>query len=324
MECREIREMLAPYHDGELPPEGRARVEGHLRGCGECSSMLARLAEIDAGVSVPDPGPAYWEGFNRRVLGRLEKEGAAPAKVLRPRRGWARRGLPYFLPAVAAAALLLVVVRQTGVDPYSRTARAPSPAAPAPVERADRPAAPREKALPSPGAVPRGETKGKSVAEAFPEPVPAVVPRRQEAPPPPSPEAYREEADFAAPAATASREAVADAESAAGASLAGRVSMKSTAAAVPSPCGEARSLAVRGRLKEAESAQRRCLESETGPAAQESGRVFLAELLDRQSRFAEADAVLRETRRQFPESRPLDDYLRQRPEVQSRALPGAP
>ncbi|MBE0603488.1 MAG: zf-HC2 domain-containing protein, partial [Deltaproteobacteria bacterium] len=141
MDCVETRTMLSPYHDGELVPADRARVDEHLRGCGECSSALARLAEIDAHAGVPDPGPEYWERFNRRVMERVE--GApAPEKVLRPKRGWARRRLPYFIPAAAAAALLLVVVRQTGIDPLTRTV--PPPASPAATQAS--PQAPPEKA----------------------------------------------------------------------------------------------------------------------------------------------------------------------------------
>ena len=96
--------MLAAYHDGELAPADRARVDEHLRGCGECSAVLARLARVDANVDVPDPGPEYWERFNRRVMERVDRrgrpgEGVAAetrvgeeaAAVFRPRR---RRGRP--------------------------------------------------------------------------------------------------------------------------------------------------------------------------------------------------------------------------------------
>jgi hypothetical protein len=88
-----------------------------------------------------------------------------------------------------------------------------------------------------------------------------------------------------------------------------------------SPCELARRLAAQGRLKEAEAAQRACLKQSQAPAAQEDGLVFLAELLDRQTRFAEADAVIEETRLQFPGSRPLDRYMRQRPMLQRQLLP---
>jgi hypothetical protein len=306
-------------------------VEEHLRGCRECSAVLARLTGIDSSVGVPDPGPEYWERFNRRVMERLDAGETAPGKIVRPKRGWARRGLPYFLPVAAAAALLLVVVRQTGVDPFSRTA---APPAPPPAGTA----ATAEKAVPVPPLAlpekkradaktvaraerPSGESAGKSVPSA---PVPEMASREVPAAQPPSPRAdaalaFREEERAAESAARAEK----GAEGAAG-GVADRAMGKRAAvapAAAPRVCDEARSLADRGRLEEAETAQRACLERERAPEAQERGLLFLAELLDRQSRFAEADEVLRETRRQFPASRNLDGYLRQRPEVQGATQP---
>jgi hypothetical protein len=87
------------------------------------------------------------------------------------------------------------------------------------------------------------------------------------------------------------------------------------------PCALARRLAAQGRLEEAETAQRACLASDASPATQDPGLVFLAELLDRQSRFAEADAVLESAHRQFPRSRPLDLYRQQRPQVRRLQAP---
>ena len=54
--------------------------------------------------------------------------------------------------------------------------------------------------------------------------------------------------------------------------------------------------------------------------SREKGLVFLAELLDRQGRFAEADAVIAEVDRQYPQSRPLDLYRQQRPMVQKQPM----
>ena len=85
-----------------------------------------------------------------------------------------------------------------------------------------------------------------------------------------------------------------------------------------SPCELARTLAAKERWREAEAAQRACLAQDRSAPAQEKGLVFLAELLDRQARFAEADAVITEVDRQFPESRPLDFYRQQRPMVQKQ------
>jgi hypothetical protein len=83
-----------------------------------------------------------------------------------------------------------------------------------------------------------------------------------------------------------------------------------------SPCELARTLAERERIREAEDAQRACLAQDPSANAQEKGLVFLAELLDRQARFAEADTVITEVDRQFPQSRPLELYRQQRPLVQ--------
>jgi len=86
-------------------------------------------------------------------------------------------------------------------------------------------------------------------------------------------------------------------------------------------CELAHSLAAQGRWKEAEAAQRACLAQDRSAPAQEKGLVFLAELLDRQSRFADADAVIAEVHRQFPRSLPLDLYRQQRPMVQKQQAP---
>jgi endonuclease/exonuclease/phosphatase family metal-dependent hydrolase len=83
-----------------------------------------------------------------------------------------------------------------------------------------------------------------------------------------------------------------------------------------SPCELARALAERERIREAENAQRACLAGDLNAPSREKGLVFLAELLDRQARFADADAVITEVDRQFPQSRPLDLYRQQRPMVQ--------
>ncbi len=88
-----------------------------------------------------------------------------------------------------------------------------------------------------------------------------------------------------------------------------------------SPCESARTLAAEGRLREAETAQRACLAQDPSAPTQEKGLIFLAELLDRQARFAEADSVITEVGKQFPQSRPLDLYRQQRPMVQKQQMP---
>jgi hypothetical protein len=85
-----------------------------------------------------------------------------------------------------------------------------------------------------------------------------------------------------------------------------------------SPCELARALAERERIRDAEDAQRACLAGDLDAPSREKSLVFLAELLDRQARFAEADAVIAEVDRKFPQSRPLDLYRQQRPVVQKQ------
>ena len=111
-DCRETQTLLTAFHDGELPAADRARVEEHLRGCPECGARLADLARADLAAGVPDPGPAYWDRFNARVMDRVEREADVPGgTILRPKHGWMRQQLRYLIPAAAAAALPATNVR---------------------------------------------------------------------------------------------------------------------------------------------------------------------------------------------------------------------
>ena len=127
MDCRETQALLTAFHDGELPAADRARVEAHLRGCPECRALLADLARADQAAGVPDPGPAYWDRFNARVMDRVEREADGPkVAILRPKHGWMRQQLRYLVPAAAAAALVVGIVRYGGMNPG-----APDPGRPA-------------------------------------------------------------------------------------------------------------------------------------------------------------------------------------------------
>ncbi len=123
MDCRETQTLLTAFHDGELPAADRARVEEHLRGCPECGALLADLARADQAAGVPDPGPAYWDRFNARVMDRVEREADGPGvAVLRPKGGWMRQQLRYLVPAAAARRWSWWIVRYGGM-----TSRRPDP-----------------------------------------------------------------------------------------------------------------------------------------------------------------------------------------------------
>jgi hypothetical protein len=79
---------------GEAPPE----VRRHLEACPECSGRLAAAREalaLAVDAEVPEPPPLYWEAFRRQVGCRVAEE---------PR----RRLLPWLVPALAAAAAVLM------------------------------------------------------------------------------------------------------------------------------------------------------------------------------------------------------------------------
>ena len=168
MDCRETQTLLTAFHDGELPAVDRARVEEHLRGCPECVTLLADLALADQAAGVPDPGPAYWDRFNARVMERVEREADGPkVTVLRPKHGWIRQQYRYLVPAAAAAALVVMVVRYGGMHPG-----APIPTVPptASERAAPEPAGVRTtKVEPEPQATKKAE--GAAVARPAPPPL---------------------------------------------------------------------------------------------------------------------------------------------------------
>ncbi len=356
MDCRETQPLLTAFHDGELPDADRALVEEHLRGCPGCRALLADLARADEAAGVPDPGPGYWDRFNKRVADRIEREAEGPGvAVLRPKRGWMRQQLRFLVPAVAAAALVVVVVRYGGLNPG-----APTPTVPPAVSEPAGPDSAGQRVGKAEIEPPAAEKKkGAAVARR----APAEPSRAAETPAYPKPAiakeqfptVSREERDHLAdrlqseekemtyrsapagsPQVTAANgihsraqveqkkmagaaAPVTEPQLAAKAESASRMKIAKDQAA--SPCESARTLAAEGRLKEAETAQRACLAQNPSAPTQEKGLIFLAELLDRQARFAEADSVITEVDRQFPQSRPLDLYRQQRPMVQKRLAP---
>jgi len=347
MECRETQTLLTAFHDGELPAADRARVEEHLRGCPECAALLADLARVDRAAGVPDPGPAYWNRFNARVMDRVARDADGPGvRVLRPKGGWMREQLRYLVPAAAAAALVVVIVHYAGMRPG---APIPTPAAP---PAASKPAAADSSGERMAKAEPESRATKKTGSAAAARPVQPPAPAKDRVA-----TVTREERDrLAARSLPSGNEDASGGHAAAPApgsppvtaaagmtqeSPAERKKMERVAAPMTepqgagkaasapgmgiaqapspgSPCERAHALAERDRMRDAEAAQRACLAGDLDAPSREKGLVFLAELLDRQARFSEADAVIAEVDRRFPQSRPLDLYRQQRPMVQKQ------
>jgi anti-sigma factor RsiW len=360
MDCRKTQAMLSAYHDRELPDADRGQVGAHLRACPDCTALLESMARIDAAAEVPEPGPEYWRSFDRRLEERIGREKTRPetAVVPPPTRGWMRRQLRYLVPAAAAAAMVVAVVRHIGLDPGSPVPASRSPAAeadrvpasppvPPPViardarqgsaGRASADQAKRKIALPP--AAPATDTaldERKRTAASGTEPgrpavgkiVPDTIYRNQAAPGAPAPPGASREtpaAEATAGAASARENAAPEARERVTAmkksELAEKPKEDPARRAEASPCESARALATQGRFKDAEAAQRACLAEDASAPAQESGLVLLAELLDRQHRYAEADSVIEEAQARFPRSRSLELYQQQRVQVQSGRIP---
>jgi anti-sigma factor RsiW len=333
MECRETQTLLSAFHDGELPAADRARVEDHLRGCPECAALLADLARVDRAAGVPDPGPAYWDRFNARVMDRVARGADGPGvRVLRPKGGWMREQLRYLVPAAVAAALVVVIVHYGRMRPGTPTPAIPpavsAPAAPDSAGERMAKAEPESDGQGLPGAGAGGDATG-SVAPARAKKGESAAPARHVPPPVPARKQIaavtREERDRLADRSPPAGNGEASRDRAAAPMAEPQVAGKTTSASgmgiaqepsTGSPCELARTLAERERMRDAEAAQRACLAGDLDGPSREKGLVFLAELLDRQARFPEADAVIAEVEKQYPQSRPLDLYRRQRPMVQ--------
>ncbi len=353
MDCRKAQEMLSAYHDGELSAADRAQVETHLRGCPGCATLLESMARIDAAAEIPDPGPEYWERFNRRVGDRIGREESGPrgTVVPHPKRGWVRQQLRYLVPAAAAAVLAVVVFRNLGHGPGAPVSPPAPPAmesarVPAPVEAPAPPILREGKERAAPTGYPRS-AEGNGVAgmsrkfRAMPEtPAPAGAPPETGSPGSAVGAAKMKDVFPVAPERTASMGKASEGASARKGQAAGAAApMASTGErmevaakgkgdsgnAMPAVgCEEARALASEERLREAEAAQRACLARDASPAAQEGGLLFLAELLDRQHRSAEADTVIEEVQERFPGSRRLESYRQRRERVRKGQVPVPP
>jgi anti-sigma factor RsiW len=107
MECREIREIISAYVDGEAMPEEARRVEEHLGECAECQAAEKQMRALGAAV-------ARTEGtvppdFRENLFARLEKEDLLPKR--RSIFVYSVRWAAVPLAAVAALALFLLSSR---------------------------------------------------------------------------------------------------------------------------------------------------------------------------------------------------------------------
>ncbi len=109
MECREIRERISAYVDGEATEEEARQIEEHRLICAACRAVEKRMRALgDAALRTE---ASVSPGFRERLLSRMEAEG-----LLAPRRSlfaFSVRWTAVPLAAAAALAVFLLVARQT-------------------------------------------------------------------------------------------------------------------------------------------------------------------------------------------------------------------
>lgn len=104
MECRNIREMISAYVDGEASAEEARRVEEHIGKCGTCWTAEKRMRAL--GVAAAQVEGAVPPAFRDDLFARMEKEELLPK----------RRSIFVFsvrwavVPLAAAAALAFFVL----------------------------------------------------------------------------------------------------------------------------------------------------------------------------------------------------------------------
>lgn len=124
MECKEIRELVSAYVDGEALPEEARLVEEHLGTCAECRAVEKQMRSL--GMAVTKTEGAVPPDFRENLFARMEKEELLPKRrsIFAYSVRWAA------IPLAAAAAIALYVlspqVVREGRD--SGKALAPPPA----------------------------------------------------------------------------------------------------------------------------------------------------------------------------------------------------
>lgn len=101
--CRDVREELSSWLDGEAPPAQARLIESHLAGCASCRSerdALRRTRDLLAANGRLEAPPSWVEEARRAAA----RAGTRPSRRLTP------FGRPLALSTMAAAALLAAIV----------------------------------------------------------------------------------------------------------------------------------------------------------------------------------------------------------------------
>lgn len=112
--CRDIKDDLLEYLEGELPAEQRMRFSSHISGCLNCRKEATDTESVLRNLSrdeLPDPGDDFWRRFQANIRESIDREERPQRNILvkTPGRwgltGWYRRWVPAFSMAVVFFAI---------------------------------------------------------------------------------------------------------------------------------------------------------------------------------------------------------------------------
>lgn len=118
--CALVQPRLPAFPDGDLNPFWRRVVAAHLKVCPECRRELEELTEavrLYQSQPLPDPGPAFWQEFDRELHVKLAQVNQAPES--RPR----RLRLPHYVMGATALAGVLALAVYLG--PFTQSSSTP-------------------------------------------------------------------------------------------------------------------------------------------------------------------------------------------------------
>jgi len=103
MDCRNAKELLSAFQDGETLVEESRQVEEHLAVCAECRAAQRRMLALDTMIARSETQVS--PGFRDRLFSRMEDE-----ELLSRRRNLFSFSFRWALPLAAAAALGLFLL----------------------------------------------------------------------------------------------------------------------------------------------------------------------------------------------------------------------
>jgi anti-sigma factor RsiW len=120
--CTLIQQRLPDYPDGDLSPFWKRQVASHLEVCSECRQELEEITQVVSlyqAHPLPDPGPEFWQDFDRELHLKLAQLNQAQEPAPR----WRLRLPHYVMGATAAMVAMLALAVYLG--PFSETVSKP-------------------------------------------------------------------------------------------------------------------------------------------------------------------------------------------------------